>query len=59
MKGSLVVVIIFGCAACGILVPQPGIEPEPLALEAQTLTCCFSREVPEKFSYGVSQSENI
>ena len=27
---------IFGCAVCGILVPWPGIEPEPLALEAQS-----------------------
>ena len=25
--------------ACGILVPQPGAEPSPLALEVQTFNC--------------------
>ena len=25
--------------ACGILVPQPGTEPSPLALEVQTFSC--------------------
>lgn len=28
----------FGHEACGILVPQPGIEPEPPALEGEVLT---------------------
>ena len=28
----------FGCKACEILVPQPGIEPTPLALEGEVLT---------------------
>ena len=27
-----------GCKACGILAPQPGIEPSPLALEGEFLT---------------------
>ena len=29
---------LFGFQACGILVPQPGIEPTPSALEAEVLT---------------------
>ena len=33
-------------AACGIFVPQPGIEPTPLALEAQSLNHWTAREVP-------------
>ena len=32
--------------ACGILVPQPGIEPVPPALEAQSLNHWTAREVP-------------
>ena len=28
----------FGCKECGILAPQPGIEPTPSALESQVLT---------------------
>ena len=28
----------FGCEACGILAPQPGIEPAPPALEGKVLT---------------------
>ena len=28
----------FGCKACGILAPQPGAEPAPLALEGEILT---------------------
>ena len=32
--------------ACGILVPQPGIEPAPPALEAQSLNHWTTREVP-------------
>ncbi|XP_073665439.1 solute carrier family 22 member 18 isoform X11 [Tursiops truncatus] len=34
------------CAACGILVPQPGIEPVPPAAEAQSLNHWTAREVP-------------
>ena len=29
---------IFGCEACGILAPQPGIEPTLPALEGEVLT---------------------
>ena len=32
--------------ACGILVPQPGIEPAPFALKAQTLNHWPNGEVP-------------
>ena len=34
------------CAACRILVPQPGIEPTPPAVEAQKLNHWTAREVP-------------
>ena len=36
----------FGCLACGILVPQPGIEPESLELGAWSLNNWTAREVP-------------
>ena len=29
---------IFGCEACGILAPQPGMEPVPPTLEDEVLT---------------------
>ena len=33
-------------AACGILVPQPGIEPAPPAVEVRNLNHCTAKEVP-------------
>ena len=33
--------------ACGNLVPQPGFEPIPPAVEAQSLSHWTSREIPE------------
>ena len=36
------------CKACGILVPWPGIEPTPTALEAWSLNHWTAREVPEE-----------
>ena len=36
--------------ACRILVPQPGIEPLPLAVEAQSLNHWTAREVLEATS---------
>ena len=36
-------------AACGILVPQAGIEPRPLALVAWSLNHWTTREVPVGF----------
>ena len=39
--------LIFGprCVACGILVPQPGIEPMPHAVDVQSLNQWKTREV--------------
>ena len=34
------------CSACGILVPRPGIEPVPPAVEARSLNHWTTREVP-------------
>ena len=43
----------FGCAAaCRILVPQPGIEPVPPAVEAWSPNHWTTREVPIQRSYG-------
>ena len=33
------------CPACGILVLQPGIDPTPPAVEAQSLNHCSTQEV--------------
>ena len=38
---------LFGCEACGILAPQPEIEPKPLALEGEVSTT----GLPGKSSY--------
>ena len=38
------------CAACGILVPQPGIEPVPPAVEVWSPDHWTTREVPEQSS---------
>ena len=35
------------CAACGLSVPRPGIEPTPPAVEGQSLNHWTAREVPE------------
>ena len=42
----LIIYLFFGCTACGILVPGPGIEPEPFVLEARSLNYWTAREVP-------------
>ena len=34
------------CAACGILVPQPGIEPTPPAVEVRSLNHWTAGEIP-------------
>ena len=36
----------FGCIACGVLVPQPGTEPTPMALEVLTLNPWTASKVP-------------
>ena len=40
--------------ACGMLVPQPGIELLPTMVEVQSLNHCTTREVPE---YGFCNSK--
>ena len=39
------------CATCGILVPRPGIEPAPPAVEAHSLNHWTAREVPGVLFY--------
>ena len=36
----------FGCVACGILVPRPGIEPRPSVVRAQSPNRWTEREFP-------------
>ena len=51
-KGDFKVVFFFGrCAACGILVPQPGIEPVPPAVEPRSLNCWTAREAPLRVAF--------
>ena len=47
---SLLTSSFFYCLAmpCGLLVPRPGIEPTPPALEAQSLNQWTAREVPDQ-----------
>ena len=40
-----------GQKACGILVPRPGIEPSPLAVEAHILNHWTAREIPQRAFY--------
>ena len=39
------------CVACGILVPQPGIEPTPLVLEVWSLNHWIAREAPTPYTF--------
>ena len=41
-------------SACGILVPRPGIQPEPLAVKVQSPNHWTPRESPAHFSYPSS-----
>ena len=41
------------CAACGVPVPQLGIEPVPPVLEAQSLNHWTAREVPSEACYTI------
>jgi len=45
-------------AACGILVPQPGVEPAPPALEVQSLNYWIAREV-RRFSEVVRKHQGV
>ena len=47
------------CAAHGILVPKPGLEPKPAALEAQSLNLWTTREVPVLVSFHLFRFTNI
>ena len=45
-ESRLILFVFWSCrAACGILVPRPGIEPAPPALEAQSLNHWTTKEV--------------
>ena len=44
--------------ACGILVSRPGIEPAPLALEAQSLNYWATSEVPRGTDFISSVFQN-
>ena len=46
-------VVVFGHAVtCGILVPQPGIKPTPLAVEARSLNHWTARESPVQWLWS-------
>ena len=47
-----------GCKACGILVPQPEIEPVPPAVEEQTPNYWITREVPPTY-YFYTQNQKV
>ena len=44
--GGLILVGGACCTACGILVPQPGMEPMPPAVEARSPNHWTAREAP-------------
>ena len=59
-------IYLFGHTTCGILVPQPGIELMPPAVEVWSLNSWTTREVPEnavksdlKQLYGDGISQTI
>ena len=43
--------LFFGHAGCGILVPRPGVESMPPAVEAWSPNHCTAREIPGFLSY--------
>ena len=44
------------CAACGIIIPWPGIEPMPPAMAMQSLNHWTAREVPERAIISAEKS---
>ena len=46
LSSNIYLFIGLHCLACGILVPQPGIEPVPPIGEAENLNSWTTREVP-------------
>ena len=57
--GDLFTYLWSGCAAHEILVPKPGLEPKPPALEAQSLNLWTTREVPLLVSFHLLCFTNI
>ena len=49
----------FGCEACGILAPWPGIEPVPPALEGEVLTTGPLRKSPKSLLYTIGPGIEI
>ena len=45
--------------ACGILVPRPGIQPMPLAVEAWGLDHWIAREVPSVHFFLMEKKKSI
>ena len=45
--------------ACGILTPQPGTQPVPLAFGVQSLNCWTAREVPQQIFLSVNVCVHI
>ena len=41
----------YGCEVCGVLAPQPGIEPASAALEGKTLTTRPPGKSPVEFFF--------
>ena len=52
--GSLVALCRLLSCSMQDLVPWPGIKPQPLALEAQSLNCWTSREIPRHLTFTYS-----
>ena len=51
--------LCFGCAACGILVPQPEIEPVSPAAEVPSLHHWTTRGVPSLFFKCIRHAPNL
>ena len=56
---SLFVCLFFGLTACRILVPRPGIEPVPPAVEARSPNHWTAREVPLLFRFWSNIKKKI
>ena len=51
--------LLFGCVACGILVPDPGIKPMPSAVETWSLTHWAARESPISYIFNSVPCESV
>ena len=45
LRNFFLIDLFWGCVACGILVPQPGMESTPLAVEVWKPNLCTGREL--------------